>query len=72
MKKLLILAAFALGGITTHAQDAAATVEKSIFYVQPGFLGVYVNNESRLADKWALRTEIALMPDFQKTAAATG
>jgi hypothetical protein len=37
-----------------------ATVEKSIFGVQVGFLGAWVNHEARLAPKFALRSEIGL------------
>lgn len=37
-----------------------ATVEKSIFSVQTGFLGVWINHEARLAPKFALRSEIGL------------
>lgn len=64
MKKLLLLAALSISGGTAVAQEAAATVEESIFNVQTGFLGLYVNNESRLADKWALRTELGLDAAF--------
>ena len=34
------------------------SVEKSIFNIQTGFLGVWLNNESKLSDKVALRSEI--------------
>lgn len=41
------------------AQDTPnASVEKSIFGVQLGLLGVWVHNEARLSDKFALRSEI--------------
>lgn len=64
MKKIIMLAVAAISCLTASAQDEGASVEKSIFNVQPGFLGVYVNNESRLADKWALRTEVGLDAAF--------
>lgn len=66
-----MMAVFALSGITAIAQDTTgggATVEKSIFNVQPGFLGLYVNNESRLASQWALRTEVGLDAAFSSNA----
>lgn len=36
----------------------AQLVDKSINGVQTGFLGIWWNNESKLAHRWALRTEI--------------
>ncbi|TXK33877.1 hypothetical protein FVR03_18245 [Pontibacter qinzhouensis] len=38
------------------AQDAS--VEKSIYGIQTGFLGIWAHNESRIADKFAIRSEI--------------
>ena len=42
----------------SHSQNAI--VEKSIFNIQTGFLGVWINNESRLNDNFTLRSEIGL------------
>ncbi|WP_116789860.1 hypothetical protein [Flavobacterium psychrotrophum] len=64
MKKTIAIALMALSSLTTLAQESTALVEKSIFNVQPGFLGVYINNESRLGNKWALRTEAGLDAAF--------
>lgn len=41
-----------------HSQNAS--VEKSIFGIQTGFLGAWVNHEARLASKFSLRSEIGL------------
>lgn len=35
-------------------------VEKSIFNIQTGFLGIWINNESRIFNEISLRTEIGL------------
>lgn len=45
-----------------HAQTAS--VEKSVFGSQIGFLGVWVLNEIKLTNKIALRTEIGLDADI--------
>ncbi len=37
-----------------------ASVEKSIFGIQTGFLGVWLHNESKLNDSFVLRTELGL------------
>lgn len=37
-----------------------ASVEKSIFGIQTGFLGAWVHNESRLSNQLSLRSEIGL------------
>ena len=59
MKKsiVLFLFIFALKG---NAQDNISSVEKSIFNVETGFLGVWLNNESKLSNSVALRTELGL------------
>ena len=46
----------------SHAQEAS--VEKTVFGIQTGLLGVWIHNESRLTDKLALRTEIGLDGGF--------
>jgi hypothetical protein len=45
-----------------HAQTAS--IEKSVFGLQTGFLGIWVHNEARLTNKIALRTEIGLDADI--------
>ena len=58
MKKYLLII-FVVGcALNLNAQDA--TVEKSIFGIQTGFLGVWVHNESRLSNAIALRSELGL------------
>lgn len=54
-RHLVILVFFA---VAFNASSQNASVEKSIFGIQTGLLGVWVYNESRLTDQIALRTEI--------------
>ncbi|WP_447636805.1 hypothetical protein [Flavobacterium microcysteis] len=54
MKKIYVL--FLLSAHTIFAQDYS--VEKSTFSFQTGFLGFWLNNESKLSDKFTLKTEI--------------
>ena len=51
----LMLSSFYLSG---YAQEAS--VEKSVFGVETGFLGLWVNNEARLSNQFTLRSEIGL------------
>jgi hypothetical protein len=44
--------------LALSANGQVASVEKSIFNIQTGVLGVWLNNESKLSDKVALRSEI--------------
>lgn len=60
-KKLLLLALLGLAKLS-NAQEAK--VEKSVFGVQTGTLGIWVHNESRLADKFALRAELGFDAGF--------
>ncbi|MDZ4148260.1 MAG: hypothetical protein U1C58_08255 [Flavobacteriaceae bacterium] len=53
----LSIALFSLSYLSFSQQ---ATVEKSIFGAQTGFLGVWINHEARLSPKFALRSEIGL------------
>lgn len=65
MKRILCIALVLLAS-TLQAQETIEnpSVEKSTFNVQTGFLGLYVNNEYRLAKQWALRTEAGLDAAF--------
>ncbi len=56
MKKILI--AMILCGITSTANSQTASVEKSTYGIQTGFLGIWGHNESKLTNTIALRTEI--------------
>lgn len=58
----LLIIVFLLQGGSVFAQNA--TVEKSIFGIQTGFLGVWANHEARLGNKFALRSEIGLEASF--------
>lgn len=49
---------------SNHAQENVSSLEKSIFTVQTGLLGVWVNNEVRLSNTVALRSEIGLDSGF--------
>jgi hypothetical protein len=61
MKNLLVLL-ITLFPIISKAQESKPTicVEKSTFGIQTGLLGIWGHNESKLSDKFALRTEIGL------------
>lgn len=66
MKKLILSFLFTGIALGTYAQDKPnPSVEKSIFGIQIGILGVWVHNEARLSDKFALRTEIGLDSGFK-------
>lgn len=59
MKKTLTLF-LVVFTFSSHAQENSVSVEKSSFSVQTGFLGVWLNNELKLSNTIALRTEIGL------------
>lgn len=56
MKNLLTALLFVGVFCISYAQEAS--VEKSIFNIQTGTFGVYINNESRLSDQLTIRGEI--------------
>ncbi|CAN0598988.1 unnamed protein product [Ectocarpus sp. 12 AP-2014] len=56
MKKILFT--MALCGMTLIAKSQTASVEKSTYGIQTGFLGIWAHNESKLTNSIALRTEI--------------
>lgn len=64
MKQIILLAFVFLSSISAKANDAftssesKASVEKTIFGFQTGFFGIWANNETRLANQFALRSEI--------------
>lgn len=60
-KNILIVAIIALA-FTGKSQTAS--VEKSIFGVQTGFLGLWVHNETKLSNQIALRTEIGFTSEI--------
>jgi hypothetical protein len=61
MKKIL---AFLILGLNLNANAQDTSVEKSIFGIQTGFSGIWINNESRLSNSLALRSEIGIENDF--------
>lgn len=62
MEKRLITLIFC--GLTFVAKSQNSSVEKSIYGVQIGYLGVWFHNELRLTDKIALRSELGLDGDY--------
>jgi hypothetical protein len=56
MKKILFT--MALCGMTLVAKAQTASVEKSTYGIQTGFLGIWAHNESKLSNSIALRTEL--------------
>ncbi|UAM97965.1 hypothetical protein K8354_17025 [Polaribacter litorisediminis] len=56
MKKTLITLIFC--GLTLISKSQNTSVEKSIFGLQTGVLGIWVYNETKLSNTIALRTEI--------------
>ena len=44
----------------TSTETPKASVEKSVFSIQTGLIGLWANNEFRLSNQFALRTEIGL------------
>ncbi|CDF80984.1 conserved hypothetical protein [Formosa agariphila KMM 3901] len=62
MRNLLSTFCFFIISIIAYAQTT--TVEKSIYGIQTGFLGFYANNEARLTNSIALRSELGLDAGF--------
>ena len=58
MKKIILPLLFCL--FTSLVTSQNTSVENSTFGIQTGFLGVWVNNESKLSNQIALRSEIGL------------
>ena len=58
MKNFLFTFSFFIISIIGHSQTTS--VEKSIYSIQTGFFGIYFNNEARLTNSIALRSEIGL------------
>jgi len=61
MKKVVFVLLFLLNANAGFSQnEAAASVEKSVFGIQIGLLGVWVHNELKLSNQIALRSEIGV------------
>ena len=63
MKKICFVILL-ISGMLTNLQAQEDGVEKSIFGIQAGFLGVWVHNEARLGNQFVLRSEIGLTAAF--------
>jgi len=64
---ILLASLLCFGAVKAQGDTVAASVEKSLFNVQVGALGIYASNESRISDRWALRTELGLDLWFYET-----
>lgn len=58
MKKIIFIITIALVSVVAKAQNSG--VEKSIFSVEAGFLGAWVNNEVRLLNEIGLKSELGM------------
>lgn len=58
MKTLFLTLTFC--GLAFVAKSQEATVEKSLFEIQTGYLGIWVHNEIKLSSSTTLRSEIGL------------
>ncbi|WP_422107934.1 hypothetical protein [Winogradskyella sp.] len=58
MKKTILVLILFVSTFKSTSQDAS--VEKSVFGIQTGFLGIWIHNESKLSDAIALRSELGL------------
>ena len=63
MKKILI--AIILSGLTIIAKGQDASVEKSVFGIQTGFLGIWGHYELKLSNKIVLRSELGIDTEFR-------
>lgn len=61
-KKLLYSLIITL--ISTFGHSQTASVEKSTYGLQTGFLGIWVHNEMKLTNQIALRTELGMNAGF--------
>lgn len=65
MKKLLLTLGAFVSVLTLHAQESGGnaetpSVEKSVFGIQTGFVGLWIHHEMRLTSQIALRSELGL------------
>ncbi|MFV8270256.1 hypothetical protein ACNQGP_10025 [Flavobacterium sp. GT2N3] len=61
MKKILALIFL---GLNLNANCQTIGVEKTFFSIQTGLAGIWVNNETKLSNSIALRSEIGIEHDF--------
>ncbi len=62
MKRITLT--FVLFAVSFFALSQSASVEKSTFGIQTGLLGIWMHNESKLSNEFALRSEIGLDAGF--------
>ena len=62
MKKMIFIITVLLSSYATTAQTKG--VEKSIFSIDAGFLGLWINNEIRLSNQTSFKSEIGLDAGF--------
>lgn len=65
--KTIIITTLCLINSIAFAQEKSSntvSVEKSIFGIQTGLLGIWVHNESKLSNQFALKTELGLDSGF--------
>ncbi len=62
MKKIFLILIFC--GWTLIAKSQDASVEKSTYGMQIGFLGIWGHNEAQLSNQIALRSEIGMVAGF--------
>ena len=60
MNKILLLFIFGWCSTTIAQDNQPISVEKSVFGVQTGFLGIWGHNELRLTNQLSLRSEIGM------------
>lgn len=61
MRKIIALTIL---GLTINANAQNASVEKTIFGIQTGYAGIWLNNETKLSNSIVLRSEIGIENDF--------
>ncbi|WP_281239951.1 hypothetical protein [Flavobacterium praedii] len=61
MKKILALIFL---GLNLNANCQTVGVEKTFFSIQTGLAGIWINNETKLSNSIALRSEIGIEHDF--------
>lgn len=64
MNTIKTIIAFIAFGLTINCNAQNASVEKTLFAVQTGFVGLWLNNETKLSNTIAIRSEIGIENDF--------
>lgn len=53
-------------GLFFNANAQDVSVEKSIFGIQTGFMGIWFNNEIKLSNSLAIKSEIGIENEFKE------